>query len=304
MNFTIPELQSLIDMNSNQISKQEQSVWELQQVTIGQMGKWKIPQSFYTDIAKHKKYIARLANHQRNLKCVMRDMVGQLREDNAFEVAGKSFAKYSEYPSKTESIYSSNHQFRVPFPTSRDNDPIKFLSAEFHDKVQEEYKKTLGDYIKPKSGADEAIESMQTGMKPTNPKDIIGSDKLPLHLWPNTATAMGCIGMLNGALKYGRSNFRESGVRASIYVDACKRHLDNWFEGEENDSDDNVPHLAAALSCIAIIVDARAAGKLVDDRMVQGGYKKLTQELTKHVKELKLLHKDKNPKHFTIADNK
>lgn len=30
-------------------------------------------------------------------------------------------------------------------------------------------------------------------VKPTNPKDLIGSGKLPLHLWPTTATAMGCI---------------------------------------------------------------------------------------------------------------
>lgn len=63
-------------------------------------------------------------------------------------------------------------------------------------------------------------------VKPTNPKDLIGSGKLPLHLWPTTATAMGCIGLLEGMLKYGRSNWREAGVRASIYVDACKRHLD------------------------------------------------------------------------------
>ena len=26
--------------------------------------------------------------------------------------------------------------------------------------------------------------------KDTNPKDLIGSDKLPLHLWPSTATAL------------------------------------------------------------------------------------------------------------------
>lgn len=137
----------------------------------------------------------------------------------------------------------------------------------------------------------------------SNPKDAIGSDKLPLHLWPNTATALGCIGMLNGMLKYGRSNFRVAGVRASIYIDAAKRHLNAWFEGEECDKDDGVPHLAAALSCIAIIVDARAAGKLNDDRMVSGGYAKLVAELTPHVKRLKDLHKDRAPKHYTINDN-
>lgn len=140
--------------------------------------------------------------------------------------------------------------------------------------------------------------------KPTNPKDAIGSDKLPLHLWPTTATAAGSIGMLDGALKYGRSNFRVVGIRASIYIDAAKRHLDAWFEGEECAPDTGIPHLCYALANIAIIVDARAAGKLNDDRMVRGtGYRKLVEELTPHVKRLKELHKDRKPKHYTIADS-
>ena len=138
--------------------------------------------------------------------------------------------------------------------------------------------------------------------KPTNPKDIIGSSKLPLYLWPSTATAMGCVAMLNGALKYGRSHFRAVGVKASIYQDAAKRHLDAWFDGEECDPDDGVPHLAAALACIAIIVDAQAAGKLTDDRAVAGGYRKLMSELTPHVQRLKDLHSKRDPKHYTIAD--
>ena len=137
--------------------------------------------------------------------------------------------------------------------------------------------------------------------KPTNPKDLIGSDKVPLHLWPTTATALGSIAMLNGALKYGRSNFRACGVRASIYYDAARRHLDAWFEGEECDPEDGVPHLSAALACLAIIVDALAAGKLRDDRMMKGGYRRLMDQLTPQVKRLKDLHKGRNPTHYTIG---
>lgn len=140
--------------------------------------------------------------------------------------------------------------------------------------------------------------------KYTNPKDAIGASKLPLHLWPTTATAMGCIGLLEGALKYGRSNWRESGVRASIYVDACKRHLDAWFEGEECAPDSGSPHLANALACLAIIVDARAAGKLLDDRAYGGaGYRALVDELTPQVPRLKALFAEHNPHHYTIADH-
>jgi len=139
-------------------------------------------------------------------------------------------------------------------------------------------------------------------LKPSNPKDAIGSSKLPVHLWPTTASAMGAIGLLDGMLKYGRSNWRASGVRASIYFDAANRHLNAWFEGEDRDPDSGVPHLAHALACLAIIVDAQAAGKLTDDRQHKGGYRSLLTELTGHVGRLKEMHADKAPKHFTIQD--
>lgn len=154
---------------------------------------------------------------------------------------------------------------------------------------------TSGDNVHTK----ETIEIL----KPTNPKDIVGSDKLPIHLWPETATALGCLALLDGALKYGRANFRSVGVRASIYTDATKRHINAWFEGEDFDPDSGLPHLAHALACLAIIVDASAADKLNDDRQIKGGYRKLINEFTPHVKRLKELHKNKSPKHYTIADN-
>lgn len=141
-----------------------------------------------------------------------------------------------------------------------------------------------------------------TKLKPSNPKDMIGATKLPLHLFPNTAIAVGCLGMLDGALKYGRSNFRAIGVRASIYYDAARRHLDAWFEGEDFDKDSGVHHLGHALSCIAIIIDAKAAKRFTDDRMVSGGYFELKKLLTPHVARLKNLHKKRKPRHYTIMD--
>jgi hypothetical protein len=140
--------------------------------------------------------------------------------------------------------------------------------------------------------------------KLTNPKDLIGTDKLPLHLWPETATAMGALGLLEGALKYGRSNWRVSGVRYSIYIDALRRHVNALFEGEDLDPDSGLPHLSHALACLAIIVDAQAAENLTDDRQYPGGYRKLVEELTPLVAKTKARHKDKSPKHYTIADSK
>ena len=138
--------------------------------------------------------------------------------------------------------------------------------------------------------------------KDTNPKDAIGSNKLPLHLWPHTATAYGCLAFLEGALKYGRSNFRAIGVRATIYKDALDRHMNSWMEGEDTDPESGLPHLAKALACVAILIDASVAGKLNDDRMYPGGYSEVVDELTPHVARLKERHADKAPKHYTIQD--
>lgn len=134
-----------------------------------------------------------------------------------------------------------------------------------------------------------------------NPKDISGAQKLPLHLWPVSATAMGCVALFNGSLKYGRSNWRSVGVRASVYIDATQRHLAAWFEGAECD-EEGIPHLASALACLAILVDCEAAGKMRDDRQYPGGHESLIRELTSHIERLRRLHAGKTPKHYTIED--
>jgi hypothetical protein len=125
---------------------------------------------------------------------------------------------------------------------------------------------------------------------------------MPIHLWPNTATIYGVLGLLEGALKYGRSNWRVAGVRSSIYYDAARRHLDAWFEGEDNAPDSKVHHLAHALACIAILVDAKEAGKLNDDRMYPANYRECIDSLTPEVKRLKDAHPDEAVHHFTIKD--
>lgn len=140
----------------------------------------------------------------------------------------------------------------------------------------------------------------------TNPKDAIGASKLPLHLWPAEATAMGCLGMHEGAEKYGRNNYvAGDGVVASIYVAAAKRHLDAWFAGEEEAPDTGTPHLANALATIAIIVKCQANDKLIDDRdyAPTTGYRRLVERLTPHVGRLTAMFASKKPKHYTIADN-
>lgn len=141
-----------------------------------------------------------------------------------------------------------------------------------------------------------------------NPKDAIGATKLPLQLFPAEAIALGCLGMLEGASKYGRNNFiAGDGVVASIYVEAAKRHLDAWFAGEECAPDTGTPHLANALATIAILVKCIAHDKLIDDRdysPVAGGaaYRRFVDSLTPHVNRIKEMFKDKKPRHYTIGD--
>ena len=105
-----------------------------------------------------------------------------------------------------------------------------------------------------------------------NPKDLIGSRKVSLSKWPGVATLHGAHAMMNGAAKYGAYNWRGNPVVASIYVDACLRHVGAWFDGEQTATDSGVHHLGHALACLAILLDAQATGNLVDDRPAQGAF--------------------------------
>jgi hypothetical protein len=102
--------------------------------------------------------------------------------------------------------------------------------------------------------------------KPTNPKDIIGSGKLPLGLVPDTLLTEAAIAFLEGASKYGRYNWRIAGVRTSIYREAMQRHMIKWWNGEDRDPKTRVKHLASVIACAGILLDAELCGKLTDDR--------------------------------------
>lgn len=137
----------------------------------------------------------------------------------------------------------------------------------------------------------------------TNPKRQFGLASIPLHLWSPLASAYGSLGLYNGSLKYGRNNFKATPVEASIYIAAAMRHLNAWAEGEEYDPADGVPNLGGVLANIAILLEARAAGTLVDDRQMGTGYLKEREHLKEIMKNVTEIHKDKNPRHYTIADN-
>jgi hypothetical protein len=114
-----------------------------------------------------------------------------------------------------------------------------------------------------------------------NPKDLQGLKKPRLSLVPPASTIYQALAMEDGANKYGPYNWREKKVIASIYVEACQRHLAQWFDGENCAKDSNKPHLAHAIACLGIIIDALETGNLVDDRPVPGAASALIEKWTK-----------------------
>jgi len=115
----------------------------------------------------------------------------------------------------------------------------------------------------------------------TNPKDLLGIKKVQLNLVPPSSIIYQALAMEDGAKKYGPYNWRENKVIASIYVAAAMRHLQQWYDGEELASDSQKPHLAHALACLGIIVDAKETGNLVDDRPLPGAASALIARLEK-----------------------
>jgi hypothetical protein len=154
--------------------------------------------------------------------------------------------------------------------------------------------------------AEEAVARVSAALaaKPSNPKDIIGSDKLPMGLVPDSVIAYAALAWLEGMLKYGLVNWRECGVRASIYLDAMQRHRAKFREGQWADPHTRVPHLASIIACAGILLDAELNGKLIDDRPLSTpNFDVFLDDLGDNVKHLKQLFADKNPHHYTVEDN-
>ena len=107
---------------------------------------------------------------------------------------------------------------------------------------------------------------MSTVTKDTNPKDAIGSRKVPTSLLSGPVLMEMGLGQLEGACKYGAFNWRVAGVRASVYYDALQRHIEAWKEGEDLDPDSGLSHLVKAMCCLHVLRDAEIHGMVNDDR--------------------------------------
>tara|TARA_B110000046_G_C13008772_1_gene405686 strand:+ start:1475 stop:1903 length:429 start_codon:yes stop_codon:yes gene_type:complete len=135
--------------------------------------------------------------------------------------------------------------------------------------------------------------------KDTNPKDAIGIKKPPMSTVPLQVIHEVGVGMMEGAMKYRRHNYRIAGIRASVYYDATKRHLDYWWEGEDTDPDSGLSHVTKAICSLVVLRDAMINKKWEDDRppsvnvaahreemqkIVDGLFEKYPNPLQAHVK--------------------
>ena len=116
------------------------------------------------------------------------------------------------------------------------------------------------------------------GYPDNNPKTVLGVKKVPLHLVPPSVKHFLAEAFADGAQKYGPYNWRDKKVSSSVYIGALHRHIDAWWDGEDIATDSKKHHLAHALACIGILVDALATGNLIDDRPTPGAASRLQSE--------------------------
>lgn len=128
-------------------------------------------------------------------------------------------------------------------------------------------------------------------MKPSNPKDSLGVKKIPFSTVPEEVMGEVALAMLEGALKYGRHNYRVIGIRSSVYYDAARRHLGAWWEGEDIDPHSGLSHITKCIASLVVLRDAMVQGNITDDRPPKS--RPWVDRLNKKVE--KLLEKYPNP---------
>jgi len=123
--------------------------------------------------------------------------------------------------------------------------------------------------------------------KDTNPKDAVGTQKWRQYtVVPMTVIWELGVAMLEGARKYGRHNYRVSGVRASVYVDAAKGHIDAYWEGQDIDPDSGLHHVTKAIASLAVLRDAMIQKKYIDDRPPKTDMDAFAAEMQDRVNEI------------------
>tara|TARA_R110000850_G_scaffold6589_3_gene25430 strand:- start:5436 stop:6215 length:780 start_codon:yes stop_codon:yes gene_type:complete len=142
-------------------------------------------------------------------------------------------------------------------------------------------------------------------MKDTNPKDAIGTAKWrQFMVVPRQVLWEVGVGMLEGALKYGRHNYRGAGVRASVYCDAALGHIEQFIEGEDIDEDSGLSHITKAICSLVVLRDAMMNDFYTDDRPPKiKDVQALRERLGLMVEQNFARYADKDPHHYTNVED-
>lgn len=133
-----------------------------------------------------------------------------------------------------------------------------------------------------------------------NPKDALAGLKMPIDLVPDSLEILASLASLEGALKYGKFNYRARPVRMSVYIAALKRHVVRMNNGEWLDKKTKCPHISNIIKCAAIIGDAWLHGSLIDDRPpFNRGLLKLMDNSEGTIKHLQKIFAGHNPVQYT-----
>lgn len=91
------------------------------------------------------------------------------------------------------------------------------------------------------------------------------SGKAPIDLVPTPFILAVADVLRFGALKYDAHNWRK-GIRWSRVYAAIQRHLLAWNDGEDQDSESELPHLAHAACGLAFLITYAISHPDLDDR--------------------------------------
>lgn len=148
--------------------------------------------------------------------------------------------------------------------------------------------------------------------KPSNPKDAVAIGKVPVStisgqvlsevelnlgrpISPRVVGEVG-LGMMEGALKYGRHNYRGCGVRASVYFDAAWRHRAAFESGQDIDPDSGLHHVVKEIACLTVLRDSMLQGNWVDDRPPKAAHRRAGPTLSRWWEG-----EDYNDLHFSLV---
>jgi hypothetical protein len=123
-------------------------------------------------------------------------------------------------------------------------------------------------------------------VKPSNPKDSVGIKKTPLSVLPAQVLMESAVALFEGDRKYGRGNYRAIGVRASVYYDACMRHLMAWYEGQDIDEESGLSHVTKAIAGLMVLRDSMMNDNWTDDRPIRVKNPNFITELNKKTGDL------------------